>query len=223
MRIPDPAEIRALHEKYAPTTEAFALVHSHCEIVWGIAEQLLAAPRLAHLDAELVRAGCLLHDIGVYRLYGEDGRLDHRNYIRHGLLGHEILEAEGFPEAVRRFCSHHTGVGLTRHDIVSQALPLPPADYVAVTEEERLVMYADKFHSKSRPSVFLSPDEFAARVLRFGADKVTAFDALRAEFGDPDLTGGVPGFETVEDTAAGGLGGTVRQTTRQAAVLPPSP
>ncbi|MGW0988361.1 HD domain-containing protein [Streptomyces sp. NPDC002486] len=223
MRIPDPAEIRALHEKYAPTTEAFALVHSHCEIVWGIAEQLLAAPRLAHLDAELVRAGCLLHDIGVYRLYGEDGRLNHRNYIRHGLLGHEILEAEGFPEAVRRFCSHHTGVGLTRHDIVSQALPLPPADYVAVTEEERLVMYADKFHSKSRPSVFLSPDEFAARVLRFGADKVTAFDALRAEFGDPDLTGGVPGFGTVGDTAAGGLGGTVRQTTRQAAVLPPSP
>ncbi|MEU6687149.1 HD domain-containing protein [Streptomyces sp. NPDC046832] len=192
MRIPDPAEIRALHEKYAPTAEAFALVHRHCEIVWGIAEQLLAAPRLAHLDAELVRAGCLLHDIGVYRLYGEDGRLDHRNYIRHGLLGHEILEAEGFPEALSRFCSHHTGVGLTRHDIVSQALPLPPGDYVAVTEEERLVMYADKFHSKSRPTAFLSPDEFAARIVRFGTDKVTAFEALRAEFGDPSLDGSVP-------------------------------
>ncbi|MER7478104.1 HD domain-containing protein [Streptomyces sp. NPDC126510] len=202
MRIPGPAEIRALHEKYAPTTEAFTLVHRHCEIVWGIAEQLLSSPHLAHLDAELVRAGCLLHDIGVYRLYDADGRLDHRNYIRHGLLGHEILEAEGFPEPLRRFCSHHTGVGVTRHDIVSQALPLPPADYVAVTEEERLVMYADKFHTKSRPEAYLCPDEYAAYVRRFGEDKVTAFEALRSEFGEPDLSGSGPGFGTEEDATA---------------------
>ncbi|MFF1277598.1 HD domain-containing protein [Streptomyces marokkonensis] len=202
MRIPGPEEIRALHEKHAPTPEAFALVHTHCEIVWSVAEQLLAAPHLAHLDAGLVRAGCLLHDIGVYRLYGDDGRLDHENYIRHGLLGHEILESEGFPEPLRRFCSHHTGVGLTRHDVVSQGLPLPPGDYLAVTEEEKLVMYADKFHSKSRPSAFLSPDEYATHVRRFGEDKVTAFKALRTRFGDPDLTGPVPG------TGSGGCAAT---------------
>ncbi|MFF7853224.1 HD domain-containing protein [Streptomyces sp. NPDC007904] len=198
MRIPGPEEIRALHEKYAPTAEAFALVHTHCEVVWSIAEQLLSAPRLGHLDADLVRAGCLLHDIGVYRLYGDDGSLDHANYIRHGLLGHEILEQEGFPETLRRFCSHHTGVGVTKDDVLRQGLPLPPADYLAVTDEERLVMYADKFHSKSRPSAFLSPDEYAAHVRRFGEDKVTAFEALRAEFGDPEPTvpvpcGGAPG------------------------------
>ncbi|MEU9591739.1 HD domain-containing protein [Streptomyces sp. NPDC048219] len=192
MRIPGTEEIRALHEKYAPNAEAFDLVHTHCEIVWGIAERLLAAPHLGHVDAELVRAGCLLHDIGVYRLYGAEGRLDHGNYIRHGLLGHEILENEGFPETLRRFCSHHTGVGVTKEDVVSQGLPLPVADYVAVTDEERLVMYADKFHSKSRPSAFLTPDEYASHVRRFGEQKVTAFQALRAEFGDPDLTVPVP-------------------------------
>jgi uncharacterized protein len=191
VRIPGPEEIRALHEKYAPTAEAFALVHTHCEIVWSIAEQLISAARL-DVDAELVRAGCLLHDIGVYRLYGDDGRLDHGNYVRHGLLGHEILEREGFPEPLRRFCSHHTGVGITRQDVLAQGLPLPPADYLAVTHEERLVMYADKFHTKSRPSVFLSPDEYAAHVRRFGEEKVTAFGALRAEFGDPDLDRPVP-------------------------------
>ncbi|MFC8423440.1 HD domain-containing protein [Streptomyces sp. NPDC057236] len=192
MRIPGPEEIRALHERHSPNTEAFTLVHTHCEIVWGIAEQLLSAPRLAHLDAELVRAGCLLHDIGVYRLYGDDGRLDHENYVRHGLLGHELLAREGFPEPLCRFCSHHTGVGLTRHDIETQRLPLPPADYLAVTAEERLVMYADKFHTKSRPSVFLTPDEYAAHVRRFGEEKVTAFETLRTEFGDPDLDRPVP-------------------------------
>ncbi|MFJ4624538.1 HD domain-containing protein [Streptomyces sp. NPDC088812] len=192
MRIPGPEEIRALHEKYAPTAEAFDLVHSHCEVVWSIAEQLLSAPHLRHLDAELVRAGCLLHDIGVYRLYADDGRLDHKNYIRHGLLGHAILQDEGLPEVLCRFCSHHTGVGVTKNDVLSQGLPLPVADYLAVTDEEKLVMYADKFHSKSRPTAFLSADEYAAHVRRFGEDKVTAFQALRAEFGDPDLAVPVP-------------------------------
>ncbi|MFZ4182338.1 HD domain-containing protein [Streptomyces pseudogriseolus] len=188
MRIPGPEEIRALHEKHAPTAGAFASVHRHCEIVWSIAEQLLASPHLAHLDAELVRAGCLLHDIGVHRLYDDEGRLDHKNYIRHGLLGQELLESEGFPAVLCRFCSHHTGVGLTRQDVVRQNLPVPPADYLAETPEERLVMYADKFHSKSHPGRLLSPDEYASHVRRFGEDKVTAFQALRDEFGDPDLT-----------------------------------
>ncbi|MET9776437.1 HD domain-containing protein [Streptomyces sp. NPDC006367] len=192
MRIPGTEEIRALHQKYAPTVEAFELVHSHCEIVWGIAEQLLRAPRLAHLDADLVRAGCLLHDIGVYRLYGDDGRLDHADYIRHGLLGHEILENEGYPETLRRFCSHHTGMGITKDDVVRQGLPLPVADYLAVTDEERLVMYADKFHSKSRPASFLTPGEYAAQVRRFGEDKVVAFQAMRTEFGDPEPAMPVP-------------------------------
>lgn len=191
MRIPGPEEIRALHQKHAPTAEAFELVHTHCEIVWSLAERLISVSRL-DVDAELVRAGCLLHDIGVYRLYGDDGRLDHENYVRHGLLGHDLLAGEGFPELLCRFCSHHTGVGLTRHDIETQRLPLPPADYLAVTAEERLVMYADKFHTKSRPSVFLTPDEYAAHVRRFGEDKVTAFEALRTEFGDPDLDRPVP-------------------------------
>ncbi|AZM58872.1 MULTISPECIES: HD domain-containing protein [unclassified Streptomyces] len=192
MKIPAPAEIRALHEKYAPTSQAFADVHTHCEIVWGVAERLLASPRLAHLDAGLVRAGCLLHDIGVYRLIDAEGRLDYPNYVRHGVLGHELLEQEGFPEPLRRFCSHHTGVGLTKDDVISRNLPVPPADYLAETPEERLVMYADKFHTKSRPSVFLTPDEYAEHLRRFGEDKVTAFQALRAEFGDPGLPATVP-------------------------------
>ncbi|GAA2257406.1 HD domain-containing protein [Streptomyces atrovirens] len=191
MRIPGPEEIRALHQKHAPTAEAFELVHTHCEIVWSVAERLISVSRL-DVDAELVRAGCLLHDIGVYRLYGDDGGLDHENYIRHGLLGHELLAGEGFPEPLCRFCSHHTGVGVTKDDVLRQGLPIPPADYLAVTREERLVMYADKFHSKSRPSAFLFPDEYAAHVRRFGEDKVTAFEALRTEFGDPDLDRPVP-------------------------------
>ncbi|MBB6119214.1 HD domain-containing protein [Nocardiopsis algeriensis] len=186
MVIPTDAEIRALHERYAPTPEALALVHTHCEIVCAIAEQLL--DRYGHdLDRDLVRAGCLLHDLGVYRLYDASGRLDHRNYVSHGLLGQEILTSEGFPEELSRFCSHHTGVGITREDIRVQGLPLPEGDYVAESAEEQLVMYADKFHSKKNPPVFVSADTYAVSVSRFGEDKVTRFKELRRHFGDPDL------------------------------------
>ncbi|BCJ48279.1 hypothetical protein GCM10010168_26390 [Actinoplanes ianthinogenes] len=186
MWIPSDQDIRALHERVAPTPEAFELVWTHCEIVCRIAEQLL--DRLgAGLNADLVRAGCLLHDIGVYRLYGRDGVLDYPNYIRHGVLGHELLEAEGFPEVLCRFCSCHTGVGVTRADVLDQGLPIPPGDYVAKTGEEELVMYADKFHSKKHPPVFVSAATYTVSVSRFGPDKAARFTEMVAAYGEPDL------------------------------------
>jgi uncharacterized protein len=90
MRIPGDKEILVLHEKHASTPEALDLVYTHSLIVCGIAEQLHARSGLG-LDIDLVRAGSLLHDIGVYRLYDDAGELDHANYVRHGLLGHELL------------------------------------------------------------------------------------------------------------------------------------
>jgi uncharacterized protein len=186
MRVPADEEILALHEKHAPTAAALDSVYTHCLIVGGIAEQLHTSSG-AGLDLALVRAGSLLHDVGVYRLYDDAGQLDHAGYIRHGLLGYQLLREEGLPEELCRFASHHTGMGLARDDVIQQRLPLPPADYLADTGEEKLVMYADKFHSKTSPPAFLTAGAYAARVRRFGADKVTAFEALRARFGDPDL------------------------------------
>jgi uncharacterized protein len=186
MEIPSVDQIRALHERYAPTRAAFDLVYTHCQIVRDVADQLLAR-WAAPVDADLVRAGALLHDLGVYKLFGPDGVLDHAGYIRHGVLGHEILRAEGLPEQICRFCSCHTGVGLSRDDIVRQHLPLPPADYLAGSVEEELVMYADKFHSKSTPPTFVSAETYTAKVARFGREKAERFTAMRTKFGEPDL------------------------------------
>ncbi|GGQ44831.1 uncharacterized protein BKA00_000903 [Actinomadura coerulea] len=186
MEIPGDDEIRALHERYAPGEAAFEAVWTHCVIVSEIAERIMDGAGLA-VDADLVRAGCLLHDLGVYRLYGPSGTIDYSRYVRHGVLGHEILRDEGFPEEICRFCSCHTGVGLTRDDIVRQRLPVPAGDYVAVTGEERLVMYADKFHSKTDPPTFVSAAAYAGRVRRFGEEKVSVFEAMRESFGEPDL------------------------------------
>ncbi|MCW2899425.1 MAG: metal dependent phosphohydrolase [Streptosporangiaceae bacterium] len=185
--IPTDKEIRALHRKYAPTQEAFDLVYTHCVIVCGIAEQLLTRTDL-NLNADLVRAGSLLHDIGVYRLYGTSGKLDQASYIRHGILGYELLQHEGFPEAICRFCSCHTGMGLSRDDVRKQGLPLPIADYLAESGEEELVMYADKFHSKTEPPTFVTAASYAAHVRRFGEDKTATFRLMCESFGAPDLT-----------------------------------
>lgn len=184
--VPDDGEILALHIRHAPSPAAFGLVYTHCVIVCEIAERLLGRAG-AGVDARLVRAGCLLHDIGVYRLYDAAGRLDTAAYVRHGVLGHDLLRAEGYPEPLCRFASRHTGVGISRADVARQRLPLPPGDYVAETPEETLVMYADKFHTKSDPPAFMTAAAYAASVRRFGAAKAVAFEALRARFGEPDL------------------------------------
>lgn len=188
MQIPSDKEILVLHEKHAPSEAAFELVYTHCLIVCDIAEQLLARNDL-ELDADLVRAGCLLHDIGVYPLYDSAGDVDPKNYLRHGVLGHGLLADAGFPERICRFASCHTGVGLTADDVLRNGLPIPVADYLAESGEEALVMYADKFHTKTDPPAFLTAASYAASVRRFGADKVARFESLRKRFGDPELAG----------------------------------
>ncbi|MFD0772600.1 HD domain-containing protein [Streptomonospora algeriensis] len=186
MRVPSDDEIRALHAEHSPTPEAFDLVYTHCTIVSAIALELLSrAP--AGIDADLVRAGSLLHDIGVYRLYDRSGRLDYPRYVRHGILGRDLLAEQGYADALGRICSCHTGMGLTREDVRIQDLPIPQDDYLAESPEEELVMFADKFHSKSRPDTLVSPATVAERMGRFGEDKELRFKSLLTKFGEPDL------------------------------------
>lgn len=187
MQPPD-QQIEELHKKYAKTDEDFSLVYTHCQVVEAIAMQLLDANPLTSINRELVHIGCLLHDIGAYQVL-EDGKFV--KGVRHGTIGEQILKNEGFSEVIYRFASHHTGVGLTEQDVIDQGLPIPIADYTAKTDEERLIMYADKFHSKSNPPVeppyFCTFDWFRNSVQKFGPDKAAKFDALAEMFGKPDI------------------------------------
>jgi uncharacterized protein len=180
-------KIIALHKKYAPSDAVYQLVWTHCCIVRDISIQLPEKNGL-HLDKELVEVGALLHDIGVYPLFGADGQLRKGvNYITHGTEGERILALENMPHEVTRFAAHHTGVGLTRQDIVDQKLPLPIDDYLAETDEELLIMYADKFHSKTTPPFFNSFEWYRGDIAKFGKDKVITFDSMASKFGKPDL------------------------------------
>lgn len=179
-------EIVALHNKHAPSQAAFNLVFTHCQIVCELAEQLIKKSHLP-VNTELVKAGCLLHDIGVYRLYLPNGEIDHVNYIKHGIEGYALLKEEGFDEQFCRFASCHTGVGLTKQEIEEEGLPIPPADYFAETLEEQLIMYADKFHTKTTPPKFMTADTYAEKLKKFGEEKVEQFRCFQKEFGTPEL------------------------------------
>lgn len=180
-------EIVALHKKYAPSDIVYDLIFTHCRVVRDIALQLIDANHLA-VDRNLVETGALLHDIGVYPLFDSSGKLrDGAHYITHGIEGERILKEEGIPENLWRFAAHHTGVGLSKQDIINQHLPLPVADYFADTDEQLLVMYADKFHSKTTPPYFNSYEWYRQDIARFGEEKVSIFDDMAAKFGKPDL------------------------------------
>ena len=90
-------------------------------------------------------------------------------------------------ESIAQFCRNHTGVGLTCEDVVKQELPLPPADYVPMNLEQEVVMYADKFHSKSVPPKFLQVEAYTARAERFGEDNKRRWLDLVAKYGVPDI------------------------------------
>lgn len=187
--LPTDEQIKALHQKYAKSNTDFELVYTHCQIIETITMQLLDANPIANIDRQLVHIGSLLHDIGAYDVL-ENGKFVAG--VRHGVIGEEILKREGYPESIWRFASHHTGIDLSEQDVIKQGLPIPAADYAPRTDEERIVMYADKFHSKSNPPVespyFCTVRWFHNYVQKFGSDKPERFNELVNFFGKPDLT-----------------------------------
>ena len=81
-----------------------------------------AHPEL-NIDSDFVYEAAMLHDIGVYLTHapsiyctGEEP------YIRHGIIGAELLRNEGYPKHAL-VCERHTGTGLTVDDIISQEKP----------------------------------------------------------------------------------------------------
>lgn len=154
----------------------------HCR---SVADLALAIARDQQLvpDPKDVEAAAMLHDIGIY-LTDAPGIECHgmEPYIRHGLLGAELLRSEGAPEIFARVAERHTGSGLTAEEIRRQNLPLPIRDFLPETQLERLICYADKFYSKSGLPERKPFDKVRRSMARFGTDSLRRFDALAREF-----------------------------------------
>lgn len=101
------------------------------------------------LDADLIEAGALLHDIGRSRTHGID----------HAVVGASIVRGMGFPEAIARIVEVHIGAGIPADE--AEGLGLPRRDYVPSTLEEKVVAYADKLIDRDHR---ITPEEFARRL-----------------------------------------------------------
>lgn len=177
---------RALLEKYFQgNDQALEIVYRHSR---KVADKALAIARGTGMDAAdlcFVEEAALLHDIGVVRIHAPKlncfGTLP---YICHGVIGREILEAEGLPRHAL-VCERHIGVGLTARDIVSQGLRLPEREMSPVTRCERIVALADLFYSKKGGELDREKSALQVRadLLRYGEEKVLIFESWLRDFG----------------------------------------
>lgn len=127
------------------------------------------------IDREFLEEAAMLHDIGIIRT-DAPGIECHGTepYIRHGVIGAEMLRREGLPRHAR-VCERHTGAGLTEREIVAQDLPLPHQDFLPETLEEQLVCYADKFFSKSHLDREKTVEKAERSLAKFGTEGLERF------------------------------------------------
>jgi len=94
-------------------------------------------------------------------------------------VGNEVffIENEDYNllENVGRVCSHHTGAGITKEEIAEQQLPLPQQDFMPETLEEKVICYADKFFSKTRPMEEKSLEHVERSLAKFGEGSLKRF------------------------------------------------
>ena len=174
-----------LEKHFSGNQAAFDIVYRHSRMV---ADKALAiagsAANAAELDLRFIEEAALLHDIGVSGIHAPKLHcFGPAPYICHGIIGREILEAEGLPRHAL-VCERHIGVGLTAGDIALQGLPLPPREMSPVSFCERIVALADLFYSKKTGALELekSVDQVRCDLLRFGSEKVVIFEGWLNDF-----------------------------------------
>ncbi len=168
---------------YPRQTRARDILERHSRSVAQLAAEINIQHRLG-LDPQLVEAAAMLHDIGVFLC--DAPSIDCHGtqaYIRHGILGADLMRRHGLPEELARVAERHTGTGLTPDDIRSMQLPLPlNRTLVPETALEQLICYADKFYSKSRDMSQKSLDRVRKSLTKFGPTTQARFEELHRFF-----------------------------------------
>lgn len=121
-----------------------------------------------NLDRQFIIEAAMLHDIGIFKCDAPGIQcFGKAPYLTHGRIGAELLRAEGLPKHAR-VCERHTGAGITKEEILRLNLPLPPQDFLPETMEEKVICYADKFYSKTRPEQEKTIEQAEQSLQRFG-------------------------------------------------------
>ncbi len=181
----NPLEI--IHKHYQPSSELCRILVVHSVLVTQKARTIAADYVSRHpgtsLDIDFLTEAGMLHDIGIkFCRAPEIYCVGTEPYVRHGILGQELLESEGLPRHAL-VCSRHTGAGITRDDVRSRSLPIPDADYVPVSLEEKILCVADKYFSKTPHKLWREkrPEKIAESFEKHGEAVVLRWKTLREE------------------------------------------
>ena len=160
---------------YADNPPLRHILVMHSESVAKKALEIVSRHPELNADKEFIEKAAMLHDIGIVKTnapgiqcFGEEP------YIRHGILGAEIVTDEGL-EQFARVCARHTGTGLTAKEIKEKNMPLPPVDLVPETIEEQIICFADKFFSKTKLEVEKTVDQVCSSLMKFGEESSQRF------------------------------------------------
>lgn len=176
----------AIYDKYYPAgTPLRGILEKHSRSVAALALEINRSRNLG-LDPEQIEDAAMLHDIGIFltdaagiECYGTE------NYLRHGILGADLLRREGAPEWAARVAERHTGAGISTDDIAAMNLPLPfNRNLMPETRLEKLVCYADKFYSKNGDMKQKSLERVRASMARHSASTLARFEELHRQFGE---------------------------------------
>jgi uncharacterized protein len=180
----DPLQI--IRKYYPPASLAYEILTIHSEMVadkalWLARRMEGPPPRL-----EFIYQAAMLHDIGIIRTHAPGiGCHGSSPYIRHGVLGSEMLSNESLPEHAL-VCERHTGVGISQADVHAQQLPLPTdRDFLPITPEEIVICFADKFFSKKKENLRREKNLTQVRksIVKYGPEKLQMLESWIRLFG----------------------------------------
>ena len=167
-----------IQKYYNGNPELLKILLKHSKAVADKAIAIAKAHPELPIDRQFLLEAAMVHDIGIIKTNAPDIQcLGTEPYIRHGVLGAEMMRAEGYPLHAR-VCERHTGAGLSLKEIEEQSLPLPHEDLLPETLEEKLICYADKFFSKTRLDREKTLEQAERSVAKHGEEGLRRFNEM---------------------------------------------
>ena len=174
--------MHSILQKYCKDEKQLHILVTHSRAVADKALEIARRHPELGADDAFIEEAAMLHDIGIVGVDAPAIACSGKEpYIRHGILGAEILRQEGM-ERHALVCERHTGTGLTLQQIVDQQLPLPHRDMQPLSIEEQIICFADKFFSKTRLDTEKSVEQARRSLEKFGAEGLVKFDAWCERF-----------------------------------------
>ena len=171
-----------IYKYYKDNPELLSILMKHSKAVADKALAIADAHPELCLDRQFLLEAAMVHDIGIIKTDAPDIEcFGDEPYIRHGVLGAEMMRAEGYPRHAR-VCERHTGAGLSLREIEEQGLPLPHVDLLPETLEEKVICYADKFFSKTKLDREKTLEQAERSVAKHGGEGLRRFKEMEGLF-----------------------------------------